>query len=247
MVVYPWIVMTTVMGTKLTELPAPGAKVRYRIYLCRHGETDYNAEGKIQGCGIDRPLSTNGRKQAEALGQALKDVPLDLVGSSTLQRSMETAKAVWRHHHSANSIEHRGLREMSFGDFEGKTPDEIRTDYDAVIQSWAAGDVDTKWPNGESPRDVEARVRDALKDLFGGKSQRGLRHVALVTHGRLNKILLSSLLGFGLHTHNDLTQANCCINVLDLLDSDDDDDDDGFAFVAPVLLNYADHLQHLLN
>lgn len=95
-----WILLQTAvahaMGDKRQlsapiQLPEPtpgesGALVR--LYLCRHGETDYNAEGRIQGSGIDRPLSDVGLQQAECIGDALREIPLDMVGSSTLTRAM---------------------------------------------------------------------------------------------------------------------------------------------------------------
>jgi len=217
----------------------PEATGGVRLYLCRHGQTDYNAKGMIQGCGIDRELSEVGLAQAVCIGEALREVPLDVVGSSTLKRAMQTAEAVRKHHATANSVEHRGLREMDFGDFEGKRPDEVQDLYDSVTGAWAEGRLDAAWPAGESPLEVVQRARQALIDILGATHQNTTRHVALVTHGRLNKILLSSLLGLGLQNSHHLTQANCCINVIDIHTPIDTSD----SVHTQVILNYVAHLQ----
>lgn len=64
-----------------------------RLYLCRHGETDWNLQSRIQGL-TDRPLNARGLQQASALGEFLSGVPLSVVGSSTLQRARQTADAI---------------------------------------------------------------------------------------------------------------------------------------------------------
>jgi len=103
-----------------------------RVYLVRHGETNWNLRGKIQGGGYDVPLNDNGREQARKSALALRDIPLDIVASSSLARAKETADIVWEHHRrggdNANNnnnakdplrIVDKGFDEMRFGIFEG--------------------------------------------------------------------------------------------------------------------------------
>lgn len=68
-----------------------------RIYLCRHGETDANAENRIQGGGVDLDLNHVGRKQAQALGEALSKFQIERVHSSTMKRSSNTARIMLDH------------------------------------------------------------------------------------------------------------------------------------------------------
>ena len=69
---------------------APPAKGKTRLYLCRHGQTDWNAEKKIQG-SVDRELNELGERQALLIGEALKTVDITLVASSPLSRAFRTA------------------------------------------------------------------------------------------------------------------------------------------------------------
>lgn len=130
---------------------------------------------------------------------------------------------------------------MSFGDFEGKVKSEIVQGYDEVNQAWGKGDVDRHWPNGESPVEVVERARSALRDLgiIGINDERGVRHVALVTHGRFNKIVLASLLGKGVDHCGTIKQDNCCINVVDI---DPCASVDSTEACTEVVLNFSDHL-----
>lgn len=77
-----------VVPLELSEAEPGSSGALVRVYLIRHGQTDYNAAGRIQGSGVDRPLSEIGLTQAECIGEALRDIPLDLVGSSTMTRAV---------------------------------------------------------------------------------------------------------------------------------------------------------------
>mmetsp|Transcript_17244 Transcript_17244/g.21184 ORF Transcript_17244/g.21184 Transcript_17244/m.21184 type:complete len:281 (-) Transcript_17244:361-1203(-) len=256
-------------GVKPIELDEPiigasGSVVR--LYLCRHGQTDYNAQGLIQGSGIDRPLSSTGLVQAEAVASALRELPLYLIGSSSLTRSVQTADAVARYHPNVNRIEHKGLREMSFGDLEGKKVVANSEVYTQVQTAWANGDYELRWPgsNGESPNDLLKRAHSALKDLgiLDLNTDHGIRHIALIAHGRFNKILLSSLLAdYGIKRCGDIIQDNCCINILDidpafvpppLFSTNAKEEEKGRRTIhekeraiTAIKLNYIDHLRGL--
>lgn len=131
---------------------------------------------------------------------------------------------------------------MNFGDIEGKLLEDSREEYREINDAWAAGDVECHWPGGgESPVEVAARARAAMRDLglLGLNSERGVRHIALVTHGRFNKIVLSSLLGRGIATCGTIKQDNCCINVIDI---DPCAPLDSTTACTEVVLNYCEHL-----
>eukprot|EP00629_Pelagomonadales_sp_RCC1024_P007115 CAMPEP_0119280280 /NCGR_PEP_ID=MMETSP1329-20130426/22349_1 /TAXON_ID=114041 /ORGANISM="Genus nov. species nov., Strain RCC1024" /LENGTH=249 /DNA_ID=CAMNT_0007280863 /DNA_START=108 /DNA_END=853 /DNA_ORIENTATION=- len=236
------LAMAALAAADLSKLPPPGQGVT-RLFLCRHGQTDWNAAGKIQG-SVDRELTPLGEAQAREIGRALEDVPISLVASSPLKRASRTADAVHRLQPHATRLVHEGLREMDFGDFEGTPPHS--EGYDEVNAAWAAGDVGRAWPNGESPRDVEVRARAALAELGllglapGGRPPRA--YACIVCHGRFNKILLASLLGRGVRRCGEIQQGNCCINVIDVRAGAHVDD---LEVATDVVLDYREHLEKL--
>ena len=219
------------------SLPALGEGKR-RLYLCRHGETDWNMADRIQG-STDNPLNAVGRSQARALAESLRDVPFGLVASSNLQRARETADAVAEFHPAAARRADASFAEMHFGTLEGRVLSEIRpTLYNPTVEKWSAGDVDVAWPEGESLNDVAARGMAGLKEigLLGGPAaNRCPRYVLIAAHGRFNKILISALRG-DLTKSGEIEQGNTCVNVIDFAA-------DGSCEI--VALNLRDHLDAL--
>eukprot|EP00967_Tisochrysis_lutea_P146572 scaffold276933_cov37-Tisochrysis_lutea.AAC.1 len=215
-----------------------------RLYLCRHGETDWNAQSRIQGA-TDVELNAKGKRQAEKLAELLADAPIDLVLSSSLSRASATADAVAALHPSSRRLRDSRFNEMCFGSFEGQALEpgsHTRREYDKIVQRWASGDTESAFPGtgGESPSDVASRSMAALRDLglFPGSDGASKpdcpRHVCLVAHGRHNKILLAALAG-NLARCSEYQQGNTCLNVIDIAATD------GEANVR--LTDYRAHLQ----
>src|ERR1035437_2074299 len=93
------------------------ALIDRELYIIRHGQTDHNAAGIVQGKGVDLSLNEKGRKQAQAFFDAYKDVPFDMLYSSSLRRAQETISGF-----RALGIPHESLSELdeiSWGDLEG--------------------------------------------------------------------------------------------------------------------------------
>ncbi|KAK9720538.1 hypothetical protein K7432_004082 [Basidiobolus ranarum] len=192
------------------------------LYLCRHGETDLNRKLVLQGRGVNAPLNEIGQKQAELLGDWFKDVQVDVLCASTLLRAQQTAARIRKHHPDAEYKEYTGICELDFGEKEGLEFDES---LDVLLDQWnIQKDFDAKFESGESPRDVENRalpvIADILKNLPKDTKQ---PRIAVVIHGRLLRILLSSLLWGNLHQMPAISHCNTCVNEIHVYRADDPD------------------------
>ena len=213
-------------ASALASLP-PLPDGHKRLYLIRHGETDWNTENRIQG-STDKSLNAVGLRQADALRRYLADAPIELIASSHLRRAAQTADAVAAAHPRARRVAGQAaFAEMCFGELEGRRLEEF--DWPAYLRAWRAGENDRALPGangdraGESPNAVAARGLEGLRSLGllpGGAAPaapaRGAeRHVLVAAHGRFNKILIAALRG-DVARASDVEQGNTAINVLDI-------------------------------
>jgi probable phosphoglycerate mutase len=131
-----------------------------KLLLIRHGETEWNAAGRIQG-HIDTPLSAHGVWQAERLAQALAAEPIGAIFCSDLQRAAQTAAPLAKLM-NLPIISDTRLRERNYGSFEGHTRAEIEARQPAEFARWMGRDPDFAPPGGESTRTFARRVQAAL-------------------------------------------------------------------------------------
>ena len=208
-----------------------------RIYLLRHGMTHWNKAGKVQGSSYDIPLNDEGKSQASYAAEELSALPMNCIASSHLSRAVQTAEEVYAHHPSAARIISQDFVEMNYGELEGKAIHDdneesrrFKARFDQV-STRMEGDVTVRYPGGENVYEVEQRTRKALYQLMRERSNDN--HIAIVGHGRSNRILLASLL------YNDATkfacieQGNTAISIVDY-DMEKDQWNE-------VLLNYVKH------
>jgi len=161
------------------------------VYLARHGETEWNARGRIQG-HTDVPLNEAGRDQARALAEQLAGEALAAVGSSDLARARETAAIVAEALGLRAPAEEPLLRERGLGVFEGLTREELS---ERFPREWAAYKRDhaNTPPEGEPYPDFVARITKGVKRL-GRRIARDEKPVLLVTHGGVLKALILATL-----------------------------------------------------
>lgn len=164
-----------------------------RIVLLRHGQTEFNLDGRMQG-HLDTKLTEHGQAQAATAAPALAELGLDRIVSSDLSRAHETALAVAASVGLPVTTDLR-LRETNLGDWQGSTTREIEDDSPGAIGTWRA---DPRWspPGGESRVDVVARSMPLVDELdaeFAADPEG--RAVLFVAHGGMIAGLVCGLLG----------------------------------------------------
>lgn len=193
-----------------------------RIYLVRHGQTTANAQEIIQGPRIDAELSELGQRQATSLAHALAGAPLHAVYTSPLTRARQTAETVARvHTHAAPRDATRDLAvqvvpelyEVDYGRFIGQGYAAIRDEMDQVLDAWRMGFVDQPFPGGESALLAQHRIRPFAQRLVE-QATAGEGDVAVVAHGRINRVLIATVTGAGLQRLEEFPQSNASITEL---------------------------------
>lgn len=147
------------------------------LYLIRHGQTDWNIEGKIQG-STDIPLNEAGICQANDLEQGMKNRPVVQIFSSTLKRAAETAAAIGRTQQVPVELM-EGLEEVGFGKWEGLTWKEIQQEYPEEHKRWSLNPVAIAPPGGELQDHIRARCSNVIERIM--KQAKG--DIAVVSHG----------------------------------------------------------------
>jgi len=178
-----------------------------RICFIRHGETDWNAEKRIQG-QIDIPLNETGRAQALAMAFNAAHHNFDAIYSSDLMRARDTAGML---------AARRGLdikilpplRERHFGIFQGLTAAEGKVSQPEAHARYRARDPDYDFDSGESMHNLARRVAAAVHEMTRHHAGQTL---AAVTHGGVLDILYRKATGKPLHTPRDFNIPNCALN-----------------------------------
>ncbi|KAG3104250.1 hypothetical protein PI124_g11402 [Phytophthora idaei] len=184
-----------------------------RLYLCRHGQTNYNMQRKLQGRGVNMALNAEGEEQAKFLAKAMKDVPLRAIYSSSLKRAFQTADTVAQLHPKIEVQPFQEVEEMNFGQLEGHPMEMHEEQIHTMFKRWKQGEYNAAWPDGESPMDVVNRGVKKITELVSNTPPK--EQVLMVTHGRFNKIVLAQMLHGELTHMTEIDQNNTCVNVID--------------------------------
>ena len=197
--------------THLQPLPEKGKNAR--LILVRHGETDWNKAGRFQG-QIDIPLNDNGRRQAAAARDFLKDIPIDRAWSSTLSRPTETAQIILEEHPDVALTQIDGLVEIGHGLWEGKLESEIRDDWSELLDTWKRAPETVQMPEGETIQDVWARSVRSWWEI--AEQLKAEETVLVVAHDAVNKTILCDLLGLTPADIWAVKQGNGGVTVVDI-------------------------------
>lgn len=157
----------------------------YIIHFIRHGAIDETLSGKYIGT-TDVPLSDKGRLDLKKLDYEYRYPGTQVVFTSPLKRCTETCKILYP---ELNPLSIANLSECNFGEWEGKTAEELKSDPD--FEKWLAGDNSVKPPRGESNADFTRRICRMFESIVEGLMKTGTTESVIVTHGGVIMTLLA--------------------------------------------------------
>lgn len=158
-----------------------------QLRLIRHGQTDWNLQSRFQG-QVDVPLNALGLTQAQRLAMRLKVEPAEPLVVSDLLRTRQTAQAIepmW----SVQAHPSAAWREQSFGILEGMVAQDIAQQYPKEWQQWLSYRSDYAPPGGESMCMLDARIRQAVRDVVNWCAQERVPSCTVVTHGAVLDVI----------------------------------------------------------
>lgn len=162
-----------------------------KIYLVRHGQTEFNIQNRMQG-RIDSPLTEKGRRDAEALGKYLSDVDFELVIASPSKRAQVTAELICKGRDISVQVE-PDIREINMGSWEGRTKDEIIKAYPVEGEIFYNKPHLYKPLEGDSYYDVQERAVGAVK-RFTELYKDG--NILIVTHTVVIRAIIAYFKGY---------------------------------------------------
>jgi broad specificity phosphatase PhoE len=164
------------------------------LYIVRHGQTDLNKQGIVQGRGKDTDLNDEGRRQAGQFYEAYKAVPFDKIYISELKRTQQSIQPFIDLGIPYQKL--AGLDELAWGIYEGQaaTP-ENKAAFLQLMRDWLHGKLDEKFDGGESPNEVKERQLQALETIMAHPEE---KNVLVCMHGRALRLLMCVLTGLPL-------------------------------------------------
>ena len=181
-----------------------------KIYLARHGQTEWNKKLTFRG-RADIPLNESGHREAHALLHALKDKKIEAIYTSPLRRSIETAQPVGDFFH-LEIVPVQGLIDINYGDWEGLSFNEVKKRYGEQYKKWEKNPDLIRFPNGETLDEAKERSFRAFKNIAGKHPEKS---ILIIPHRVINKILLCALLNLSNSHFWELKQDTGCINLIE--------------------------------
>ncbi|MGB0839773.1 MAG: histidine phosphatase family protein [Chitinophagales bacterium] len=180
------------------------------IYIVRHGETEYNRQGIVQGRGVDSNLNEKGTAQGNAFYEHYQNLDFDAIYVSNQKRTHQTV-ARFADQQGYDLQRFTELDEISWGSQEGKKPSKERSvTYRKVVADWQNGIFDISVEDGETPLEVQNRLKIFLTHLQKQKQAK----VLICTHGRTARILICTLLERSLTNMQQYTHQNTGLSKL---------------------------------
>ena len=181
-----------------------------RLLMVRHGQSQWNLEGRIQG-QTDVPLSELGVRQAEAVGNRLATEVIGAVYASPLRRAMHTAEVIDRHHGLGIRIE-PVLTEIDHGLWQGRTEAEIEETDGERLRQWQLVPGRVQMPDGERLYDVRRRALGTIRTIAASHPGRS---IVIVSHELVIKIVLAEVLGMDYDHLGRFAIANTSLSIVE--------------------------------
>ena len=186
-----------------------------RIFLVRHGETNWNKEGRFQG-QINIPLNNNGKNQAKKASEYLNEINFNKAFSSSMDRPYETAQIILQNSSDIEITKIKELVEISHGLWEGKLENEIQKQWPELLKNWHEHPEEVIMPSGESIKEVSERSVKAWDEICLAQKNNDL--TLLVAHDAVNKTLICNILGIDFSNIWMIKQGNGGITIIDIFD-----------------------------
>lgn len=180
------------------------------IYLIRHGETKWNLEERFQGI-TNTELTKNGIDQGKKLAERLKEINIENIYTSPLDRAKITAELIGTET-KKNIIITDDFKEISFGDWEGLTTTEITDKYE-WSSKWFVNPELYQIPNADNLLDEKIRLKNRLTEI-AEKNQRDVPNL-IVSHAGVIRLAILGAMDLPLLYYWRLTFGNTCINILE--------------------------------
>lgn len=186
-----------------------------KLFLTRHGQTDWNIARRYQGHS-DTALNQVGIRQAELLAQRLSRETIHAIYTSDLSRAMDTANRIQSLQMTAKAITTDvRWRELSFGDWEGMTYEEMSAHSPELFDAWMKDSLTISTPNGETHKQLAERVQTAFNEL---KKNHKDETVLVVGHSGSMQTLLALTLGVDLRRYWQFRVSQASLSELTVYD-----------------------------
>ena len=184
-----------------------------KLILVRHALTVDNQKSRLSG-HIDSSISEEGKEQIDKITNYLKDFDIDKIYTTTSSRTKDTVKKL-SELKSIEIIEKESLKEISFGDFEGLTFDEIKDKYPKEFQDMIEKGYEYKYPNGESLIDSYNRVCIELDNIISNNDN---RTILICSHGGTIRNIITYLISNSYKYHWNFKIDNGSVTILEVQD-----------------------------
>lgn len=181
-----------------------------KLYLIRHGETEWNTQNRYQG-STDISLNSVGEAQARAIANRMKNDEVDRIYSSDLSRAYETARYIAKAKNLNVQVIPQ-LKEINFGEWEGYTIPELEKIYGDEYKRFFLEPHLYPFPGEGSMKAVQMRVKKALEIIISNNPD---GKVMVVSHGGIIKILIMTLMKMDLSFYKSFWLGNASLSILD--------------------------------
>ncbi len=198
------------------------------IYLIRHGQTDFNKQGIVQGSGVDSDLNSEGQEQASKFYKAYNHIPFEKIYVTELKRTHQSVLPFREKNIPIEIIPE--FNEINWGILEGKVPnDENTKTFLSILDKWRNNELNVCIENGETPLEMFERQKNGLTKILESNHET----ILICMHGRAMRSFLCLLTGTELRKMDEFAHDNLCLYVLQETEKNK---------FQILLHNYQDHL-----